>query len=182
MSERSMKRDLLRLAPWLGAAVGLSVILTVAAVPSCAGPAPDFSAPLVSGPHQGDRLTRDSLAGEVVVLDFWASWCPPCVRSIPILNELADRYEGRVAFYGVNVESMTGERVADIHRELGARFPTLHDPDGRMKRAWAIQALPTLFVLDREGRIRHTERGIPDAEDLSEVLDGLLPASEGGPH
>ena len=66
MSERSMKRDLLRLAPWLGAAVGLSVILTVAAVPSCAGPAPDFSAPLVSGPHQGDRLTRDSLAGEVV--------------------------------------------------------------------------------------------------------------------
>ena len=177
----SMKRDLWRLAPWLGAAVGLSVIFAAGLVPSCAGSAPAFEAPLVSGPDVGDRVSLAGLRGRVVVLDFWASWCPPCVRSIPILNELSATYGDRVDFYGVNVEALPPARVGQSHRELGAEFPSLHDQAGVMKRAYAVRALPTLYVIGPDGRIRHTETGIPDAGDLSIVLDGLL-SSNDSPH
>lgn len=172
-----MAKDLWRLAPWLGAAVGLSVILAVGAIPSCQTTAPDFTAPLVSGPDVGDRVSLTALRGEVVVVDFWASWCGPCRRSIPVLNELADTYEGRVRVYGINVEAMEPMAVGNAHRRLGATFPSLHDPTQSIQRAYAVTALPTLFVIDGEGQIRHTERGIPDLDGLSSVLDELLSAN-----
>jgi thiol-disulfide isomerase/thioredoxin len=177
-----VKRDLWALAPWLGAAIGISVVIAVGAVPNCASapPAPSFSAPLVSGPDAGARVSLEGLAGEVVVLDFWAAWCPPCRASIPILNDLAARYPG-ARFYGVNVEGHAAERVARSHEGLGAEFPTLHDPNGEMQRAYAVRALPTLFVLDREGRIRHAETGVADEEAISELLDELLVAEPAGP-
>jgi len=172
-----MKKDLWRLAPWLGAAVGLSVILAVGAVPGCQTEAPDFTAPLVSGPGVGDRVSLRALRGEVVVIDFWASWCGPCRRSIPVLNELAETYEGRVRVYGVNVEAMEPMAVGAAHERLGATFPSLHDPTQSIQQAYAVTALPTLFVIDREGRISHTERGVPALSDLSSVLDELLSAN-----
>jgi len=173
-----MGKDLWRLAPWLGAAVGISVILAAGAVPSCRASAPDFTLPLVSGPDVGDRVALSSLRGEVVVLDFWASWCGPCRRSIPVLNDLADTYDGRVRVYGINVEPMDAEAVGNAHRRLGATFPSLHDPGKAIQRAYAVNALPTLFVIDGEGHIRHTERGVPALSDLSSVLDELLSARE----
>lgn len=177
MSERSMTKDLWRLAPWLGAAVGVSVVLALGAVPSCRAEAPSFTAPVVSGPDVGDRVSLEALRGEVVVIDFWASWCGPCRRSIPILNELARTYEGRVRVYGMNVEPMEAAAVGAAHQRLGATFPSLHDPSQSIQRAYAVNALPTLFVIDGEGHIRHTERGIPDLQGLSSVLDELLSAN-----
>lgn len=174
MSERSMTKDLWRLAPWLGAAVGISVILAAGAVPSCKTSAPGFTLPVVSGPGTGEQVSLSARRGEVLVLDFWASWCGPCRRSIPVLNDIASAYEGRVRVYGVNVEPMAPEAVADAHRQLGATFPSLHDPTKETQRAYAVNALPTLFVIDADGQIHHTEMGIPDQEDLSEVLDALL--------
>jgi len=169
-----MGRDLWRLAPWLGAAVGISVILAAGAVPSCKTSAPDFTLPVVSGPGSGERVSLGSQRGEVLIVDFWASWCGPCRRSIPVLNEIADAYEGRVRVYGVNVEPLAPEAVAEAHRGFGATFATLHDPTKATQRAYAVNALPTLFVIDADGQIHHTERGIPDREDLSLVLDELL--------
>ncbi|MBO6939952.1 MAG: TlpA family protein disulfide reductase [Deltaproteobacteria bacterium] len=177
MSEKSMGKDLWRLAPWLGAAVGLSAILAVGAMPACHSEAPDFTAPLVSGPDVGDRVSLTALRGEIVVIDFWASWCGPCRRSIPVLNRLAADYDGRVHVYGINVEAMEPMAVGSAHQRLGATFPSLHDPSGSIQRAYAVTALPTLFVIDREGQIWHTERGIPALDDLSQVLDELLSAN-----
>ena len=177
MSDRSMGKDLWRLAPWLGAALGISVILAVGAIPSCQTAAPDFTAPLVSGPDVGDRVSLDGLRGEIVVIDFWASWCGPCRRSIPVLNELADAYEGRVRVYGINVEPMEPMAVSEAHERLGASFPSLHDPGQTIQQAYAVTALPTLFVIDGDGQLRHTERGVPDLSDLSSVLDELLSAN-----
>lgn len=174
----SMGKDLWRLAPWLGAAVGISVILAVGAIPSCRTAAPEFTLPLVSGPDVGDRVALSNLRGEVVILDFWASWCGPCRRSIPVLNDVASAYEGRVRLYGVNVEPMAPEAVGNAHQRLGATFPSLHDPNKEVQRAYAVNALPTLFVIDGEGHIRHTEKGVPDFDDLSAVLNELLSAEE----
>ena len=175
MSE--MKKDLARLAPWLGAAVGVSVVIALGALPGFEPEAPAFVAPLVSGPDQGDRVSLEALRGEVVVLDFWASWCPPCVRSIPILNELAAAYEGRVRFYGVNIEAKDPSAVGESHRRLGAQFPSLHDPEGLMQAAYAVDAYPTLFIIDGDGHIRHREAGVPDASDIASRLDELLLAN-----
>lgn len=174
MSEASMGKDLWRLAPWLGAAVGISVVLAAGAIPSCRTSAPDFTLPIVSGPDVGDRVALSALRGEVVVLDFWASWCGPCRRSIPALNEVAATYEGRVQLYGVNVEPMAPEAVGEAHARFGATFPSLHDSAKNVQRAYAVDALPTLFVIDQKGHIRHTETGIPDVVGLSAVLDELL--------
>ena len=112
-----------------------------------------------------------------VVIDFWASWCGPCRRSIPVLNELADAYEGRVRVYGINVEPMEPMAVREAHERLGASFPSLHDPGQTIQQAYAVTALPTLFVIDGDGQLRHTERGVPDLSDLSSVLDELLSAN-----
>ena len=169
-----MKEDLWRLAPWLGAAVGLSVILATGSIPSGPSQAPDFTAALVSGPGAGGRVSLRALQGEVVVIDFWASWCGPCRRSIPILNELAQTYEGRVRVYGINVEAMEPPAVRAAHERLGATFPTLHDPTQSIQHAYGVTGLPTLFVIDRDGRIRHEETGMPDKDVIYGVIDELV--------
>lgn len=136
--------------------------------------APDFSAEIVAGAGTGDRVTISSLRGHVVMLDFWASWCPPCRESIPILGRVASRHPGLVSF-AVNTESdQTRERVVAAHRALEIAIPTLLDRDYQGQMAFAVQALPTLVVIDREGVVRHLHTGVPDEAQLDAWLQELL--------
>jgi thiol-disulfide isomerase/thioredoxin len=136
--------------------------------------APDFTAEIVAGEGTGDRVSISSLRGHVVLLDFWASWCPPCRESIPILGRVAARHEGLLA-YAVNVESdQTRERVIAAHRALDVLIPTLLDRDYEAQSAFEVQALPTLVLIDREGIVRHVSTGVPDEAELDETLAGLL--------
>lgn len=175
-----MREDLRRLLPWLGGVLAVAGLAALGVLPDRCGlldrQAPPVVSEVVAGEGVGDRVDLKDLRGHVVVLDFWASWCPPCRRSIPILNELAEELRAReVHFYGVNTEPVPSPRVADFHRELGAEFPSFHDPDGELQTLLGVEALPTLVVIDSEGRIRHVETGVPDVGALRAKLLDLLP-------
>jgi cytochrome c biogenesis protein CcmG, thiol:disulfide interchange protein DsbE len=141
-------------------------------------PAPEFSAPLVAGDgaREGDRIRLADLRGKPVVLDFWASWCGPCRRSIPSLNDihLRQRSSG-VHIIGVNVDSgMPARQISALARSFGATFPSVTDETGSIQRAYQVQSLPTTVVIDAQGVVRHLHVGVPDEEGLEREIRSLL--------
>lgn len=97
--------------------------------------------------------------GNVVVVDFWASWCKPCRQSIPWLNELRRLHgaEGLV-IVGVNVDASRADAERFL-REVPIGFEVLYDPEGRLAEKFGLQGMPTTFVFDREGKLAHTVLG-----------------------
>jgi len=94
-----------------------------------------------------------ALRGRVVVLEFWASWCTVCRMTIPILNDWHDRYAARgLTVLGVTTDPAKYATAASI--ELGISYPVLSDPDATTSRAYGALAIPTLFVIDRDGTVR----------------------------
>lgn len=114
--------------------------------------------------------------GEVVLLDFWATWCGPCVRELPILTEVATEYRGKgVVFQAVNLRE--GEdKVEEFQRQKKLFFPVLHDPDGAMAGAYGADAIPTTVLIDREGIVRAVHTGFDPGikTQLTAELDALL--------
>ena len=111
------------------------------------------------------------------MLDFWATWCGPCRQELPHLSALARKYQGRVAFFGVNSNDHPAAITA-FARQNGMAFPTLADPQHDAAAKYGADALPTLVVIDRQGRVRLITQGYdPDADlegSLSKALDTLL--------
>lgn len=170
-----------RALPWIGSVTVLVIIGAVALAPTCGlGPptvdAPVFSMTIEAGEGVGDRVALEGLAGQIVLLDFWASWCRPCRRSIPILNRVAERFP-TVRFYGVNTERSDRQTLQRRHEQLGASFPSFHDLSGELQDRYGVSHLPTLVVVDGAGQIRHSESGIPDENSLISLLDELVPPS-----
>ena len=115
------------------------------------------------------------LRGKVVVVNFWASWCAPCVDELPVLNALARQDPARVAVVGVNYK----EPLDSIERFAGARpfaYPVLRDRSGEMFKAWTAGVMPTTILVDRQGRARWRSVGEIGAGDtrLKAAIDGLL--------
>lgn len=125
------------------------LLCTLASVALGGEPAPDLKIQTLNG----SPFSLEALKGQVVVLDFWASWCVPCRTSFPFLDTLQDRYQSR----GLRVLGLTLEDNEDaIHAfldDVPARFTILRDPSGNAGDAFQVVAMPTTFVLDREGRI-----------------------------
>ncbi|HEY6880652.1 MAG TPA: TlpA disulfide reductase family protein [Polyangiales bacterium] len=134
-------------------------------------PAPDFTLPVVGGEGaaQGDRVRLSDLKGQLVVLDFWASWCEPCRQSIPILNELAKQLaSANLRVYGVNSEALSPVAIDRVGQRWGIAYPVLHDANASLMAAYEVSALPTLYLIDREGIVRKTYAGAPSAARLIE--------------
>lgn len=139
---------------------------------------PDFEGVITAGEgsERSDRVSLESLRGQVVILDFWASWCPPCRASVPILSRIATRNgDAGLVTLGVNIE---GERdaafVVRSHRALAAGFPTLHDQSGALQSAFEVTSIPTLVLVDRRGVVRRYEVGVPAESDLEAQVLELL--------
>jgi thiol-disulfide isomerase/thioredoxin len=105
----------------------------------------------------GRRITTADLRGKIVVVDFWATWCGPCVSEIPHMKQLYAEWNDRgVEFVGVSLDS-DPDTVVDFCREQGVEWPQYCE-DGKswhtaLSRKWGINSIPTIFVLDRDGRI-----------------------------
>lgn len=136
----------------------------------------DTSLPWLSA-RPGDpkgRFELSKLRGKVVVLDFWASWCAPCRRSIPELSALADELKGQgVEIVGINQELTDQKAALEAWRTLDPRFPSAFD-DRRFGDRAGVSSLPTTFVLDRAGVLRHLHLGYTEASVVRAEVEALL--------
>jgi len=133
-------------------------------------PAPDFSL----APYEGSEISLDSLRGQVVVLNFWASWCEPCREEAPALERIWRAYGKRgVAFVGVNVQDTAKGSLAFIE-QFDITYPNGPDPYERIARAYRVFGYPETYVIDRDGRVDKRYIGAVDEAALQAALDGLL--------
>jgi cytochrome c biogenesis protein CcmG/thiol:disulfide interchange protein DsbE len=135
--------------------------------------APSFELSLPSG----DAVDLRSLRGQVVVVNFWASWCPPCKAEMPSLERSYEAHQGQgLVILGVNTtyQDSLQAAVAFAYAE-GVTFPILLDQDGETSRRYLVRALPTTFFIDRQGVIRHVVVGGPMSEaTLTSTVRDLL--------
>jgi len=155
---------------WLSRAPeGLSDV----ASPVAGRPAPDFTLRA----SDGRSYTLSALRGQVVILNFWATWCPPCRAEMPALQEVYDaRSDEGVIVLAVN-QNEDPKRVDDFAAELKLTFPLLLDPGYVVNDRYRISLLPTTFFIGRDGVIRDVVFGGPMNRALIESkIDKLLGA------
>ena len=139
-------------------------------------PAPNLALPNA----QGSVVTLDTLRGQVVYVDFWASWCGPCRRSFPWMNEMQQKYGGKgLAIVAVNVD----KKRADAEKFLAqfpATFPVVFDEAGTSPAAFGVKGMPSSYLIDARGNVVFVERGFVDEHraELEDRIKSLL-ASRG---
>jgi thiol-disulfide isomerase/thioredoxin len=131
-------------------------------------PAPEMRAADLSGAPR----TLADYRGKVVVLNFWASWCPPCLREMPSLERLRIKMAGRPLEIVALDSAETQEEVEAYLSRMKLGFPVLLDENGSNTRRWKVFALPTTFVLDADSRIRYVLKG-PTEWDEGEALRAI---------
>lgn len=133
----------------------VGVVNTASALPQAGKPAPDFA--LKSDSGRNVRLSE--LRGQVVLVNFWASWCGPCRQELPVLNKLYARYRN-VGFtlLAVNLDDdrKNGEAMA---KRLGLNFLVLFDAGKRVANLYQVDTMPATIIIDRDGRVRYLHRG-----------------------
>ena len=113
-------------------------------------------------------------AGKVVVLNVWASWCPPCRSEMPLLQRTHDRIASRDGLVlGIDSQDLSDDAL-EFLREERIEFPSLRDRDGEYADALGVSGLPETFLIDRQGRIAGLRRGPIDQAWLDENLTPLL--------
>ena len=139
------------------ASLALSVLAasSLAASGLAGQPAPDFA--LKSS--TGENLRLSEYRGDVVMINFWATWCGPCRQEMPLLDELYSRYQ-RVGFnlLGVNIDD-DSSRAMNMIAELGVSFPVLFDSHKEVSKLYDVDAMPVTVLVDREGNVRYIHEG-----------------------
>jgi thiol-disulfide isomerase/thioredoxin len=159
-----------KLAPCLVAAVLISAVIAGCSAPS--QPTSETSASATVTDFTSDTLNE--YLGEVVILNFWATWCMPCVVEMPALEAIYQEYhDDGVVVLGVNVTDSSADILA-FAREHGLTFPVLRDPGQQAMRANDIRVLPTTFFIDRQGQIQQHKLGSMSESFLQEQVEFLL--------
>lgn len=130
--------------------------------------APDFSLPIFHGGDSSSRIKLSALKGNVVVLDFWASWCRPCAQQAMILRDVVPRHPSDVVFVGVNT-SDTPDRARAAAERANLPYVAVLD-SGEVADAYGASALPTLVVIDASGRVVSAASGVMSATELEDAI------------
>ncbi len=133
-------------------------------------PAPDFAAPSFAG----GEIALAAFRGKPVVLNFWASWCPPCRAEARELERVWQAYRNRgIVFLGVNIQDPEPEARAFLHA-FGVTYPSVRDVTNGIATAYAVGALPTTVFIDRDGRIAGRWVGTLTEQQLVARVEELL--------
>jgi peroxiredoxin len=136
-------------------------------------PAPDFSV----YDSQGNAVKLSDFTGKPVVLNFWASWCPPCRSEMPHFNEVYSTVKDELVFMMVDLTDgqretqATGQKYVD---KQGYDFPVYFDKRQQAAAAYDISSIPTTFLINREGNIVKVYRGSIDKDTLQEAVNTLI--------
>ncbi|NIR96654.1 MAG: TlpA family protein disulfide reductase [Gammaproteobacteria bacterium] len=125
----------------------------------------------------GDLRRLEDFRGRVVLLNFWATWCPPCREEMPSMQQLyQDRTDEGLTVVAVSVDRGSPEEVRAYVEELELTFPVLHDRDNRVSDRYRIPGVPVSYLVDRRGRIAYKVLGSIDwsRESAIHAIEGLL--------
>lgn len=150
----------------------LSLVLLIAVV---SAQEPQFRLKDLSNQWKG----YDDLKGsELTVIDFWATWCQPCVQSLPHLNEMALKYADQgVAFIGVSVDGTRNQsKLAPFIKSMGVSYPIVRDINSELMSELNVSAVPTLLIYDPSGELVHIHEGYRPGDEtaLAETIESLL--------
>ena len=139
----------------LAAALFLAVLAGPARADATTGPAPDFRLPARAG---GD-VSLSGLKGQVVLVNFWATWCGPCRQEMPLLDQIYQRYKGLgFTLLAVNVEEDSAGADQWL-RQTPVTFPVLFDTKNQVSKLYDVTAMPSTVIVDRKGQVRFVHYG-----------------------
>jgi peroxiredoxin len=130
----------------------------------------------------GQRQGLEQFRGKVLYLDFWASWCAPCARSFPFMNQLQSDLEGQgLQVLGINMDEKP-EDAQTFLAKYPANFTLAFDAGGECARTIGVKGMPSSYLIDRKGIIRHVHLGFRprEAEKLRGLVEQLLTESSAG--
>jgi peroxiredoxin len=132
--------------------------------------APDFSLDLLGG----GQVALSELRGNIVILDFWATWCPPCEFQVPELNALYQAHleAGDIRLFGISVDTDGPEAVGDWVDEMQVRYPILLG-DEDLARQYGALGFPTLIVIGPDGNVASRHMGLVDTSEIEATLAKL---------
>jgi peroxiredoxin len=150
----------------------LALLATAAAAADSAPPAPDFALPA----RDGGQVRLSELKGQVVMINFWATWCGPCRQEMPLLEQIHEKYEPLgFTMLGVNVEPDSDAAQAWL-KGVPVSFPILFDRKSEVSASFGVEAMPSSVLIDREGHVRHVHRGYKAGDEsvYADLIRGLV--------
>lgn len=155
-------------------ALAFAFVATAAFPAGIGDPAPAFALRDATG----NTVSLERLRGQVVYVDFWASWCGPCRRSFPWMNELQRRYGNRgLTIVAINVDQNPADAARFLERNP-AEFAVAYDAAGATPLAYAVRDMPSSYLIDRRGKVVAVEHGFRDERKgpLEQRIEALLAA------
>jgi peroxiredoxin len=136
-------------------AMALVLMAGTAFAADAGGPAPSFTLAALTG----QQAALSQYKGQVVMVNFWATWCGPCQQEMPLLDQMYKKYKpAGFTLIGVNVDK-EGPAVKDLMARKPVSFPVLLDPANQVSKAYHVDEMPSSVLIDRKGEIRYIHRG-----------------------
>jgi peroxiredoxin len=154
-----MQNPVKKLSAGIVAALVLAALPAVAAAPN--GPAPPFSLPSTVG----SQVSLAQYKGQVVMINFWASWCGPCRQEMPLLEDIYKKYN-KLGFtmIGVNVEP-DSKAADDWLKQTPVSFPVLYDRKSEVSQKYDVSGMPSTVIIDRKGNLRYLHHGYKPGDE-----------------
>ncbi len=135
--------------------------------------APLWTLPVADG--SGQKLSLQDLRGKVVVLDFWSTTCPPCMKEMKELEKIWRRMKSReVVVVGVACGGETLVEVTEFRSRKNVEYPLVVDKTGAVSDTYLVRSLPTIYIIDRDGKIADSNRGFWDGTDVAKAVNRAL--------
>ena len=152
-------------------AVALLGAAMAVALGSCSSEAPNFSLRTA----EGKTIELQNLQGKVVVINFWASWCPPCRSEIPGLLEVYRKYRPKgLEIVGISLDRDGWRKVSPLVRELNIDYPVVMGNDDVVHAYGGIRSIPTTIIIDRDGKIIYRVVGLLDRQRFEDEVREVL--------
>ena len=132
--------------------------------------APDF----VLTDTKGNQIKLSDYRGKVVILDFWATWCPPCRRGIPDLIDLQKTYKNKLAVIGISLDTDSKKDVVPFIKEYGINYKVAYGDNNVVQKYGNIQSIPTTFIINQEGKIVDSYIGLQRKETFENQIKALI--------
>lgn len=138
---------------------------------------PEPAPPILVNDLSGQPVSSAAFPGKVVLLSFWATWCPPCRLEIPELIELQTRYKDKLQIVGISMDDSDTaaevQQVKDFAEKMGINYPVVMATPTLVKQYGGVPALPTTFVLNRDGRVVQKHTGLYSLDDFDNEVRSL---------